>query len=108
MKDDLNKFVLTHSGGKGGNGWVIVEECQKPNTDMVRVAMVGKDGIGKQAFLAWRNLLSIEMVKKDPMLDKSPLIPHTIPTSVMDQLSDLRQAIRDGTKKIISTHIQAA
>ena len=104
--EELN-YELTHK--HGGNGYVIVQVL---DDNFCRVATYCSFGptpfVGKQAFLAFGNMLSRFQVKKDPKIKDSPMVDALIPENVIQELSTLRKQIKSGQKVIISTHITDA
>lgn len=102
MKADMMKFTLTHR--HSGPGWAVVQELPD---DMCRVVQVGKEDIGKQAFLAWNKFLEVWKMK-DTTKPNHPMVPIPIPGKAMEMLSEIRADLKSGKRIVKSTHIVLA
>lgn len=102
MKTKLDQRLLgiqvQHEHNMGP--WAIVEDL---GDEYVRVADVDHKGnISSRAFLAWVKKLSPYMLRPDRFSE-----PQEVPFSdvQMGKLGEIRKALADGTKMVISTHI---
>lgn len=96
-ESELKQYELTHD--HGGNSWVMVENF---DDEYCRVSGVSSKDVDDRAYLAWKKKLKVSEYREDK---EGPLLKKKISPEAMDEVCNLRNALRAGTKKVVQTHI---
>ena len=99
---DLRDYDLDHY--HAGNGWAMVEDIDPEYCRIVSIGSIGSSARTPQAFLAWKKKLAVFTRREDPTNKDSPMVKVKIPEKVMEELTALREGVKNGTIKIDQTH----
>lgn len=93
---ELETCDLTHR--HAGNGWVMVQDLDK---EYCRISGQGAKEFGNRAYLAAKSCLT----PTELFVEEKKIRPP-IPTHLIDPLKKLREELKSGSLKVVSTHIK--
>ena len=87
----------------GGNGWGVVQTLPD---NFCRITDLAPNVIGKQFFLAYIPMLSVEqkIVARDPE-GNAIYADHEIPYELITILTPIREALKSGKTKVVNTRL---
>ena len=87
----------------GGNGFAVTEVVDK---DYVRITDLGPNIIGKQHFLVYLPMLSVEQRYKGKGLADTPIREdHELSPELLEILTPIREALKSGKTKVVNTRL---
>ena len=102
IEEKYQNAVLTHR--YGGTDWVVVQNL---STKYCRVVSAGKQGVGRRAFVAHKDVLT-QQVQRIPDGDGWKSEDLKLTAEAQADLDDLRRQIDKGTLVVKASHILAA
>ena len=100
LDSKINTHVLAHR--HGGSGWIFIQDL---GDNYVRVIGEGVKTLGRQAFLAYKPMLSVDTIqnKDTKLMEEKP-----IPKDLMPAVNTLREKLASGTLVVSESWIRPA